>query len=362
MGPHIEMLSKSYDVTLIANAAEVEVNELLVPNVRFIPVEIKRKISFFHDIKAFIKLCLIFRKERFFSVHSLMPKSGLLAMVAAYLVRVPCRIHTFTGQVWANKIGFDRRLLKYFDKLIVFCSTSILVDSFSQRKFLIDEGVVNLGQANVLGGGSVCGVNTARFVPSEVTRSVVREKLGIPQNAFLFLFVGRLNRDKGVVDLVVAFSRILEYAENVYLLVVGPDEEGLSSELSNIFLSNIDKFRIVDFSDRPEDFMASSDVLCLPSYREGFGSVVIEAAACKVPSIVSCIYGLTDAVDSGKAGLMHPPGDISAIESCMIRMINDEDCRNSMALTAYNRVHNCFSTGYVVSRMREYYENNLTNL
>ncbi len=356
MGPHIKMLSKYYDVTLIANAVEEDIGALLGPNVRLITVKIERKISFFNDLRALISLYLIFKKENFLTVHSLMPKSGLLAMIASFFACVPCRIHTFTGQVWASKTGFKRWGLKWLDKVIVFCTTHLLVDSFSQRKFLIDEGVVLEEDVTVLGNGSVCGVDVFRFMPSKVLRYAVRDNLEIPQDAIVYLFLGRINKEKGVLDLAAAFSRMVENLNNIYLLIVGPDEEGLDSKLNDILIDCGNKYKRIDFTSQPEQFMAAADVICLPSYREGFGSVIIEAAACNVPAIASCIYGLTDAVENGKTGLLHPVGSVDAIEKCMLILFNDENFRNMLAIHSYERAVNYFSTEFVVDEMKNFYK------
>ena len=163
MKPHIAMLAEEYDVTLLANGLEQDVVSLLNKNVRFVPVNMQREISLWSDMVTLLQLYRFFRKERFEVVHSLTPKAGLLAMLAAFSARVPHRIHTFTGQVWANKVGVVRFGLKIFDKLVAKCSTGLLTDSVSQCQLLIAEDVVDKEKIVVLGNGSVCGVDSKRF-------------------------------------------------------------------------------------------------------------------------------------------------------------------------------------------------------
>jgi glycosyltransferase involved in cell wall biosynthesis len=359
MKPHIDVLAKHYDVTLIADASQDELSELLNSNVKLISLGIERKINIIKDVQSLISLFFIFQREKFSSVHSLMPKSGLLAMIAGFLARVPCRFHTFTGQVWANKVGFNRWGLKFLDKLVVFCATELLTDSFTQKKFLIDEGIVPAGKINVLANGSICGVDLLRFNLDPVVRSDVRKQLDIPFDALVYLFLGRLNKDKGVLDLAVAFSNMVKKVSSAFLLIVGPDENGLDDELSEILSQCRGKYRRIDFTSQPEKYMAASDVLCLPSYREGFGSVIIEAAAMRVPAIVSNIYGLIDAVEDGKTGILHPLGDVDAIEKCMLKMFNDERFRCDLASQAYERACRSFSKDIVVFEMMKFYEKNL---
>lgn len=360
MKPHIDMLARYYDVTLIADATQEEVHELLGPNVKLISLGIERKIHILKDIKSLVLLYFIFKRENFISVHSLMPKSGLLAMVSGFLAGVPCRFHTFTGQVWANKIGFKRWGLKLLDKLVGYCATELLTDSFTQRKFLIDERVISPKKINVLANGSICGVDLSRFNFNAAVRCDIRSRLKIPSDVLVYLYLGRLTKDKGVLDLAVAFSRLVQKIPKVYLLIVGPDEERLDGKLNKILTHFKGNYQRVDFTVQPELYMAASDVFCLPSYREGFGSVIIEAAAMQVPAIASNIYGLIDAVQNGQTGILHPPGDVDAIEECMLKMFNDKYFRSNLASGAYMRASADFSKELVVFEMMNFYKKNLS--
>ena len=153
----------------------------------------------------------------------------------------------------------------------------------------------------------------------------------------VYIFLGRLNQDKGVLDLASAFLNIANKKSNVHLLVVGPDEGGMDKALEKILANKYKQFHRIGFTSQPENYMAAADVFCLPSYREGFGSVIIEAAATKIPAIASNIYGLVDAVKDKETGMLHPPKDIKAIESCLLEMLNNEELRNNMATRAYTQ-------------------------
>jgi glycosyltransferase involved in cell wall biosynthesis len=356
MKPHIAMLSDQYDVTLIANGAESELVALLNENVRFIPVGIERKISLWRDVKALFKLYGIFRKERFDVVHSIMPKSALLGMLAAFCARVPHRLHMFTGQVWATKTGFSRWALKMLDKLIAKSATHLLADSFSQRQFLINEHVVNENKIKVLGKGSICGVDIQRFQPNPKAREQIRRDLNIPADAIVYLFLGRLNKDKGVQDLANAFVGLAAKMPSIHLLIVGPDEEGMDEKLGVILHKVLSQYHRVGFTARPEDYMACADIFCLPSYREGFGSVIIEASATGLPAIASNIYGLVDAVSNNETGLLHPPRDIEEIQKLLLRLSESHALRERMGAAGMTRARQYFSSELVTEQMKAYYQ------
>ncbi len=227
------------------------------------------------------------------------------------------RLHTFTGQVWATRTGLSRAILKLADRIIARCATYTLADSPSQREFLIRERIVAPDRIAVLGSGSVSGVDATRFRPDAGRRRQVREQFHIPDASVVLLFVGRLSRDKGVLDLAKAFAALAAEFPDVHALVVGPDEEGLRPAFARLCAKHGERLHFLDYTTCPEDVMAAGDVLCLPSYREGFGSVVIEAAAAGLPAVASRIYGLVDAVVDGRTGLLHEPGDVADLTACL---------------------------------------------
>ena len=355
MKPHIMMLSKHYDVTLIANGTEQDVATMLGSNVRFIKVNFARKISLWRDLVTLIQLYQIFRKEQFEVVHSLMPKTALLAMIAALIARVPNRIHTFTGQVWANKKGLSRWGLKILDRLVVSCASGLLADSFSQRQFLIEQRIVKKNKIIVLANGSVCGVDVKRFKPDLKVRHQIRSELNIPNHAIIYLFVGRLNKDKGILDLATAFASLAISLPNIHLLVVGPSEDGIDIELQLILTQFTSQFHRVGFTDKPELYMACADIFCLSSYREGFGSVIIEAAAAGLPAVASRIYGLVDAVKNSETGILHQPKNIEEIKIALLTMTKDS-VREKMSNQALLRTRSLFTTEVVVNAMSKYYQ------
>jgi glycosyltransferase involved in cell wall biosynthesis len=322
---HLRAMSKFYEITVIVNTNNPNFLEEHGVNAKLIPLAIARDINLISDFGCLIQLIKIIRQQNFYAVHSVTPKAGLLAMLAAWIVQVPLRIHTFTGQVWATKTGLKRLFLKKIDGLIAFLTTYIIVDSPSQRQFLVDEKVTTSAKSTVFAKGSISGVDIVRFKPNLEAREEIRQKLNISPDAILFLFLGRLTRDKGVLDLVQAFNHLQN--GNAHLLFVGPDEQNMQAEIVRISGKDNSNIHFIGQTGIPESYMAAVDVLCLPSYREGFGTVVIEAAAVGIPTIASHIYGLTDAVVDGETGLLHEPHDIGALKVCMQQMISNKELR-----------------------------------
>lgn len=332
-----------YDVSVIANTTDGGLMQRLNLRATFYSVAIVRQIAPWRDAAALLALIRHFRAERFDIVHSVSPKAGMLAMLAAMLAGVPHRVHTFTGQVWVTRRGWRRWLLKQADRMLASLTTRALVDSPSQRDFLLAERVLAANKSVVIGKGSICGVDGARFRPDEAARHVLRGELGISPFAPVLLFLGRLNRDKGVLDLAAAFVRVARRFPEARLLLVGPDEEGMASAVGDICAEVQDRVQLIDYTHQPERFMAAADIFCLPSYREGFGMVVIEAAAAGLPAVASQIYGITDAVVDGQTGLLHPPGDVAAIAEKLTELLVAPDRCKSMGERARLRAQADFS-------------------
>ena len=362
MLPHIRALRSLVTVQVFANSSDTTLLQqrgVDVP-IEFVPVV--RPIAIWSDIKALWILYWRFRRNRPLAVHTITPKAGLLGMTAAWLARVPVRVHSFTGQVWVTRTGFLRWLLKAADKLIVALATDLLVDSRSQRDFLIDQGVLAIGRSSVLGAGSICGVNTERFLPNGSTREIVRKELGTASDAVVCLYLGRLNRDKGVLDLASAFGRITDKHPKAEFWVVGPDEADYFQQMQMLLGSSMSKVKRVGFTPLPERFMQAADLFCMPSYREGFGSSVIEAAACGVPALVSRIYGLTEAVIEGQTGWMHEAGNIQDLSKTLDSLLSDPRERSIRGQAARQYVETYFTQEIVTNAMRNLYEDRLAKV
>jgi glycosyltransferase involved in cell wall biosynthesis len=354
--PHIKLLSEEFNISIVANTTELDLLTKYGVDVKIHPIVIQRSVSFVADTWALISLIRYFRKNKFDIVQSVTPKAGLLSMVSAWVAKVPIRVHMFTGQVWVTKKGLIRFILKSMDILMVKFSTHILVDSKSQNNFLMTEGVIVRDKSEILANGSICGVDTRRFLPSYEARFNLRHRLGIPDKAFLILYLGRLTEEKGIIDLANAFLILAAKYDNIWLAIVGSDEGSIQSSIKLICNNYIDKILFVTFTNEPESYMAASEIFCMPSYREGFGLSVIEAAACGIPSVGSRIYGLTDAIEEGITGILHQPGNINEMVNCIELFLLNTHLRRKMGDAARDRVERLFNQEYVTAALNSFYQ------
>ncbi len=340
-----------HEVILVASPVEGADALDRIPGTRFIPIDIPRGIAPLRDLAALASMYRLFRSFRPDVVHSTTPKAGFLCSVAGFLARVPVRLHTFTGQPWLELAGPIRWFSMASDWLIARLNTHCYADSPSQRDFLIAAGLCRADAISVLESGSLAGVDLARFDPVSLAERArrCRETLAIPRAARVVLFIGRVTRDKGLAELADAFSRVKASAPETYLVVVGPTEpkrDPLPSALLQALEAD-DRVRMTGYDPEPEKYLAMADLLCLPSYREGFGNVVIEAGALGVPAVGTRIDGLRDAVVDGVTGLLVPPKDAAALADALASLLKDDARRKQMGNAARERARNLFDSRIV---------------
>ncbi|MEO8332687.1 MAG: glycosyltransferase [Gallionella sp.] len=329
------------------------------PDVRWVDIDLERKINLVSDLFALFALCRIFISCKPDIVHSIMPKAGLLTAVAAFICRVPVRIHTFTGQVWATKSGPARMFYYWMDRLINSLNTICLTDSPSQSAYLHAHKISNSGRPlPVLSKGSLSGVDVARFDLPALTEQAgqLRKQFELDESNFVFAFIARKTRDKGAVDMLRAFAAVSRIHPNSRLLFVGPDESG--GEVGRLLESDPGLFNnVLDVGqvENHELYLAISDVLCLPSYREGFGTIVIDAAALGVPAIGSNIPGLVDSIVDGQTGVLFPAGDVDALAGIMKDFLENMGKYKKMRLHAKARVDEFFTADLLYGALKALY-------
>jgi glycosyltransferase involved in cell wall biosynthesis len=363
----IESLSASgAQVTVVASDGPEMASLKTIPDVNCAVIDIPRSISPWRDMLALIRLYRFFRREHIDIAHSTTPKAGLLTAIAALLAGVPIRLHTFTGQPWVNMQGVRRVLARGSDRLIGKLNSRCYADSKSQRQFLIEQGIIDAKQLFVIGEGSLAGVdierfNQARFSSEE--RIAARHTLNIPENAQVILFVGRITVDKGVHELLEAFREIKAKQSRAHLVFVGrfDSDSGVAGGISQRDIEGVPDTHIVGYTECPEAYLAIADILCLPSYREGFGTVVIEAAAMGVPTVGSDIYGLSDAVVNSETGILVPPRDTVALSAALSMLLADEERRVKMGRAARQRSEMLFDANLINGKLIEECYNLLRN-
>ena len=349
-----------HEVILVASPVEGADALERIAGIRFVPIDVPRGIAPLRDLAALASMYRLFGSFRPDIVHSTTPKAGLLCAVAGFLACVPVRLHTFTGQQWLELSGPVRWLSMASDWLIARLNTHCYADSPSQRDFLIAAGLCRTDAISVLESGSLAGVDLARFDAESLAERArrCRETLAIPRAARVVLFIGRVTRDKGMVELADAFSRLKAADPEAYLVVVGPTEpkrDPLPPALLQALESD-QRIRMIGYDPEPEKYLAMADLLCLPSYREGFGNVVIEAGALGVPTIGTRINGLRDAVVDGVTGLLVPPKDAETLADALSSLLKDDAKRKQMGNAARERARNLFDSRIVNRRVLGEYE------
>ncbi len=329
-------------VSIVSSADELSDSLSHIKGCTFKPIHIAREITLVPDLLALIQLWRLFRKEGYHLIHSTTPKAGLLCAIAAKLAGVPVCIHTFTGQPWVTMSGMRKKLVQWSDKLIARLNTRCYTDSFSQRDFLVANKIAAADKLKVIGSGSLAGVDTQRFSQdnfSATDKQKLKNSLNIDLSSKVLLFIGRITKEKGIFELLEAVHTLLKNNYPVTLIIVGPFDQNNEQEIrahAQALCGN--KVVFTGFQTAPERFIAISDVLCLPSYREGFGTVVLEAAAMGVPTLGSDIYGLSDAVIDGKTGILVEPRQSAPLAEALMRLLSDEPFRVLLGEQAKNRV------------------------
>lgn len=353
--PHLKALHEKYDVTLVLRNDFPQLLENLNLLVKIHFVSIERKVHPVKDLRTLFQLVRFFRQQQFDMVHSVNPKAGLLGMLAAWLVRVPVRAHIFQGEVWANKTGVWRFILRNLDRLVSFCSTSLTVVSQSERELLVHEKIISASKSSVLASGSIGGVDLKKFTLNPMLRQQLREQYGYASHHIVFMYLGRLTREKGLVELAQAFEKIALQNPQACLHLVGPDEDNMQQAYQPLLQAYPKQVRLLPFSEVPEQALQVADVLILPSHREGFGVVVIEAAALGIPAIGSRIYGISDALLENETGLMFEKQNANDLAGAMQIMVNQPELRTQLGLAAQARTRQCFDQELVIAAFLAYY-------
>jgi glycosyltransferase involved in cell wall biosynthesis len=353
---HVIKLSTIYDVYLVANLENGDRSLFSnVPLKEIKDIAIHRDINLIKDFKAILSLRTYFKEMKFDVVHTVTPKAGLLGILASRLAGIKKRIHIFTGQVWHTRTGMFKKLLMFLDRFIVWNATDILVDGESQRQFLIKNNIIQSSNSFVLGKGSISGVDTNRFLPEISVKAAVRAELGIAQNEVVYMFLGRMNRDKGINELAEAFNKLRQNYSNVRLLLVGGDEENMTP----IVHQKVDEISSVIFygvTPQPERLLQACDVFCLPSYREGFGTSIIEASLLEKPIICSDTYGLMETIIEGKTGLRHKVADVESLYEKMKILVDNQELRVLLGKGGRDYILENFSAQTISEKWLEFYK------
>lgn len=298
-------------------------------------VDLTRKITPLKDLKAVYKLYIYLKKEKPLIVHTHTPKAGIVGMFAAYLARVPLRLHTVAGLPLMEATGVKRTILDFVEKSTYRFSTKVYPNSKGLYDFITSEGFTTSKKLHIIGAGSSNGIDTAYFNPALYSSEAIltkRVELGIPENNFVFVFVGRMVKDKGINELVTAFTKLTSENTNVSLVLVGPLEADLDplAPETLVEINTSKNIHSIGYQNDVRPFFALSDALVFPSYREGFPNVVLQAGAMGLPAIVSDINGCNEIISENKNGCIVPVKNTDALFTSMKNLVNNKTLYNSL--------------------------------
>lgn len=350
-----DLQERGYEIVSLSSPGE-ELVRLREMGVKTIEVPMERRISLFKDLKSLIKLIGVFRKEKPYMVHSMTPKAGMLCMLAAFLTRVPRRVHTFTGLVWPTSKGLKRRILMATDWLTCACATHIIPEGKGVMNDL--QNHITKKTMKVLGYGNVRGVDMEKFSRRPEVERLAKEikKEGI----FTFIFVGRIVGDKGINELALAFTDLQKKYDNIRLLLVGSFENNLDP-LKPETIKIINENPCIEllgpkYGDDLLAYYAASDCFVFPSYREGFPNTVMEAGAMGLPSIVTDINGSREIITDGKNGVIIPSKNTEALYQAMVEMITNTNKTKEYADNAREMIASRFERSFVCQCLYDFYD------
>lgn len=351
----LRRLAQTYDVVAVSTPDD-ELHEMAQrEGVRVVGVAMRRPISPLHDLCSLLRLIRVFRRERPDMVHSITPKAGLLSMIAAWVCRVPVRLHTFTGLVFPTAMGLKKKTLMLTDRITCACATHIVPEGEGVKNDLINYGITRK-PLRVLGYGNVRGVDMQHY--SRTPEVMAAAQPIMRSGVFTFVFVGRVVRDKGINELVQAFARLNAQESATRLILVGRFEDDLDPVLPQT-RQTIEQNGAIEAVGSQADvrpWLAASDAMVFPSYREGFPNVVLEAGAMGLSSIVTDINGSREIIVEGKNGVIVPSRDADALYAAMLRFIEAPAEVAQMAANAREMIASRFEKSFVEQCLFDYYK------
>jgi glycosyltransferase involved in cell wall biosynthesis len=330
LGKQLTFMNQYYDVTAISSDKDYLERVGKELNIKTHTIEMTRKITPLQDLQSLWEMYRYLKKEKPEIVHSHTPKAGLIGMLAAKLARVKIRLHTVAGLPLMESTGTKRKVLNFVEKLTYSCATKVYPNSKGLYDFIIEEKLGNADKIKVIGNGSTNGIDVTHFDPalfSDEANQNLKKQLNISNNDFVFVFVGRLVKDKGINELITAFKALPHSAtRSLKLLLVGPLEQDLDP-LSQDVLTEIETNPDIisaGFQKDVRPYFAISNCLAFPSYREGFPNVVLQALAMDIPALVSDINGCNEIIQNHYNGLIFPAKDASSLRDSMEKILNPE--------------------------------------
>lgn len=362
----LKFMSDYFDITAVSSADGDYLHKVAErEGVSFYPIEMTRAITPAADLKALFSMVKFLRHEKPLIVHSHTPKAGTIGMLAARIAGVPIRLHTVAGMPLMEITGTKRKLLNAVEKVTYAAATKVLPNSFGLKDIILDNKFTTADKLHVIGQGSSNGINTGYFDPvlfSEAERAKLRNELEIKPDDFVFIFVGRLVKDKGIEELVEAFIN-LDKPESKLLLV-----GSLESELDPLSERTLDEIQqnpniiMAGWQSDVRPYFAVSDALAFPSYREGFPNVVMQAGAMGLPAIVSDINGCNEIIHEGQNGLIVPVKNTVFLTQAMKELTENKLQYDSMKELSRGMIEKHFSRTYIWEELENFYQQEINKV
>ncbi|QDV65132.1 Putative glycosyltransferase EpsD [Crateriforma conspicua] len=352
------LINEGMQVTAVS-APGADLEEIEKLGVRVEPIAMEREPRPTRDLMSLYRLWRFLRRERFDIVHVSTPKAGFLGAVAARLACQPCIVFTLRGRTYENLSGLKRGLFAGLDRTT--CSIAKLVIPICRElgDAVIREGICRREKLRFVGKGSSNGIEASRFhrdAEAEATATDLRKQLGIDNQDIVVLFVGRIRREKGVNELVEAMKPLLNHYPHLHMVMVGSPESSdpINSETEVEIKSN-DRIHELGWLPNPERAFWTADIVAMPSYREGFGNVALEAGAAGLPVVGFDIMGLREAIEDGESGILVPLRDTQALQRALEQLIIAPDLRMSLGTQGCKRVHDHFRQQIIWNGLAELY-------
>lgn len=325
--------SRGFDYTLLCSKDELIDNVAIEEQANYLPLNLTREITPFIDLLALLKLARHILKEKPQIVHTHSPKAGLVGMLASWFCGVPKRIHTVAGLPLVEKTGIIKKVLVFCEKVTYMCASTVIFNSSRQAEYVLENKWINPKKLKVIGKGSSNGIDLSYFNVDAIEKSTIEaieRNYNIKDSDFVIGYVGRMAKPKGVNELVRAFQIIKKEFENVKLLLVGEEEpkEPLDPEIYDIIATDEDIVRI-DHQKDVRPYILMSDIFLLPSYREGFPQIIMQACAMNRCVVCTDINGCNEMIENNFNGTLIAPKSTNEIVVAIKRLMEDQQLRET---------------------------------
>ena len=357
----LKYIKKFHDIVAISSSGKELTEFENEEGIKTIPLNMSRKINPLKDMLSLLKMIKILKKEQPDVVHSHTPKAGIISMVASIICQIPHRLHTVGGLPLMESTGLKRMILLFVEWLTYKCATKVYSNSKGLKKYILDNIFISKNKIQVLGSGSTNGIDTDYFDrTAEVVKIAANHKKNFAlDDMFSFIFIGRIVKDKGIEVLMRSFDRLSQKYNNSRLLLLGWEERdldpiSLKAKQTKLLNKNIIN---LGFQKDVRSYLVASNCLVLPSFREGFPNVVLQAGSLQVPSIVSDINGCNEIIQNGNNGLLVKPKDEESLYLAMEKILLDKKLCDSLSRSARKNIIDKYHNSILFNEILTQYSN-----